>query len=63
MSGGLFQGPARHRNAMSKSGKFLEMKNVRLPQLCKDLTKEGLELAIAYMSEKLYLGKKNNAHF
>lgn len=39
------------------------MKNVRLSQLCKDLTKEGLELAITYMSEKLYPGKKKNAHF
>lgn len=26
-------------------------------------SKEGLELAITYMSEKLYPGKQNNAHF
>lgn len=44
---------------MSKLGKFLETKKVRLSsQLCKDLTKEGLELALTYMSEKLYAGKK-----
>lgn len=34
-----------------------------LSQLYKDLTEEGLELTITYMSEKLYPGKQNNAQF
>lgn len=42
------------------------MKNVTMKNedyLCKDLTVEGLDLAITYMNEKLYSDEQSKAHF